>query len=48
MAFLEDKILVKHDKQHTLYWKPELIPDLKKMTGEEFKEKMNIKVGKKM
>jgi len=31
-----------------LYWKPEIIPDLKQMSGEEFKNKMNIKVGKKM
>lgn len=29
LKFIEDKLLIKHDKTHTLYWKPEIIPDLK-------------------
>jgi len=45
---LKTKILIKYDKPHTLYYKPLLIPDLKEMSGEEFKTIMNIKVGKKL
>jgi hypothetical protein len=46
--FLSDKLIIKHDKPHHLYWSPLIIPSLKEMSGQDFSKIMNIKVGKKI
>ena len=48
MDYLSDKLIVKHDKPHVLYWNPLLIANLKDLSGTEFQQIMNIKVGKKI
>lgn len=45
---MSDKLIVKHDKPHVLYWNPLFVPSLKELSGQKFKEIMNIKVGKKL